>query len=50
MVRGGKMKTTYIQIRISEILKKEFEVVAKANQMTVSEYIRFLMKKETTKE
>ena len=43
------MKTQNVMIRISEELKTEFEKIAASKQMSVSEYIRYLMRKETEK-
>ena len=44
------MKTQNVMIRISEELKTEFEKIADSKNMTVSEYIRYLMRKETETE
>jgi len=35
------MKTSYIRIRLNDYEKKELEEKAKANNMTMSDYIRF---------
>ena len=43
------MKTQNVMVRISEELKTEFEKIAALKQMSVSEYIRYLMRKETEK-
>lgn len=41
------MKTQNLMVRITPELKEEFERIALSKQMTVSEYIRYLMRKET---
>ena len=39
-------KSTHLQIRISEDMKRKFEVLATEKGMTISEYVRYLMLKE----
>ena len=41
------MKTQNLIVRITPELKDEFERIADSKNMTVSEYIRYLMRKET---
>lgn len=43
------MKTAYVQIRVSEHLKENFKKAAESKGMDISEYIRYLMQKETEK-
>ena len=40
------MKKEYIQIRVSELEKKQIKEQAEKNQMTMSEYLLYLFRKE----
>jgi antitoxin component of RelBE/YafQ-DinJ toxin-antitoxin module len=42
-------KTSTIQIRLQDDLKDKFKLIADANNMSISEYIRFLIMYEVRK-
>ena len=44
------MKNTYLQIRISDKDKEALKAQAEANQMTMSEYIVYLIRMHADKE
>lgn len=50
MFGGNRMKDTYIRIRMSELDKRNLKEQADKRQMSMSEYILYLIRRDADKE